>query len=223
MKKVICVVIAALACGMFACGAIAQWQDDFESYSDGLLPAPWDPVYLQYAASGTGWSGSVGCWKPDGLVTRGHAFRPAIGATNVYGKLLLTAGDYSDATVGLTTNNTHYVPGDAWFGCGTGSDSVHMSLYWDQVVPHLSPGMALYAANRNDETGAYLGSVRQLDLGLEYNKWYDVRIELSGGDATGYYRAEDAPPGTWINRSPILWMKSLAGSICPQRSRMNAH
>ena len=203
MKKGLYVAIAALLCGTLACGAVAQWQDGFESYSPGVLSVVsggvWNPESNALVTSGSGYLGTQGVVKnPAGNEYHNfHAYRPS-GDTRITvleGRLFAASdtGNDTEASLGALSAPL-YAAGDAWFG-GSGPDSAWFKAYYGWGWNRVLFGSSDHLDDSNPSSGQ---NGYQIEVPMDPDNWYDVKMVLDygAGIGTGYYRLSGSP--TWL-------------------------
>jgi hypothetical protein len=197
MKKALYVTLAALVCSAMATGAMAQWSDDFEGYSQGVLGVVSGGLYAPEAnalvTAGSGYLGTQGVVKNPGAAEhlQFHAYRPAGGnISSLTGRAYAgtTMGNDSHALFGALAG-TSYNAGDAWMG-GNGVDYVHAHAYYgwgmDQVAIQTVNHFDDDDPGTTGDTNCYVINVPK----QQADTWYDLRICLDwdAGVARGYYR-----------------------------------
>ncbi len=201
--KILYVALAVLMCSALATAAVADWSDDFESYSPGVLgPASgglYSPDWNALVTSGSGYLGTQGVVKdPAGNVDHmSHSYRPS-GDTRITvleGRLFAASDTGNDTQASLGALSAPlYSTGDAWFG-GSGPDSAWLQTYYGWNWNRVLFGTTDHLDDNDPASGT---NVYQIDVLMDPDNWYDVKMVLDygAGIGTGYYRLSGSP--TWL-------------------------
>ena len=211
MKRILYVALAALVCGAWVSGAIADtFTEDFESYPDGLLPSPWYPVWEQVAYTGSGYGdppgkGLQGSADLRRTYDRGHAFRHTGGTcTQLSFNALFGYENVSEATVGLTTD-TSFSTGASFFAGGNGSACVYAQLFQTNAAPWsgIQLGTRYWDPDLNEGEGGWVvNSIQETGMGAD--TWYTIELTLTATDVSiGFYDTEAGPPAYPMGSLPL--------------------
>ena len=167
--------------------ARAAWIEDFESYADGPITAPWDAgtILNMDVESGIGFTGK-------GVVGDNINLGTAHRATVDVGSTVLTARLWVDSN---STASRMYVGFHTAPTTGAGQ-----FINSDGVIIYLRhhPEGAFFALESSDYTaGVFQSKDDEVQFGELSDTWYDVRITLNGDNTiNGDYKQTTS--GTWL-------------------------
>ena len=205
MKRILYVALAALVCGAWVSGAVADtFTEDFESYPDGPLPSPWYQVLEQVVYTGSGYGdppekGLQGSEDIRRGWNRPHAFRHTGGTcTQLSFKALFGYEQVSEGTVGLATDTSSALSG------GT-SSYVYAQLVQTTAAPWsgIALGTGYWDPDLNEGEGGWVYNSIQ-EGGMGQNQWYTIELTLTATDVSiGFYETSAGPPAYPMGSLPL--------------------
>jgi len=177
MKKL----IVLLMVGCMASSAMAAWVDDFESYpsSWGTIPSPWETrddsgTSLWAHPSATYGMGTSAEGESAWGLSQQYRLAPGP-VTQVYGKVNNRSGStYSQSYIGVANAKGVTLSDYVRFGLHsrTGSNDASFILLSEDY-----------------EAGSYVQDNRTYWSSVSEDTWYDVKLDISGNQATGSFKA----------------------------------